>query len=43
MKVNGSFSIGNRKLGDQQPTFFVADIAANHDGDLEKAKDLTHI
>lgn len=30
--------IGNRKIGPAYPTYFVADIAANHDGDLERAK-----
>jgi N-acetylneuraminate synthase len=30
--------IGNRIIGDNHPTYFVADIAANHDGSLERAK-----
>ncbi len=30
--------IGNRLIGPQQPTYFIADVAANHDGDLERAK-----
>ena len=30
--------IGDRRLGLDHPTWFVADIAANHDGDLERAK-----
>lgn len=30
--------IGNRLIGDDHPTYFVADIAANHDGSLERAK-----
>jgi N-acetylneuraminate synthase len=30
--------IGSRTIGDQYPTYFIADIAANHDGDLERAK-----
>jgi sialic acid synthase SpsE len=29
---------GNRIIGMNQPTYFIADIAANHDGDLERAK-----
>jgi len=29
--------IGGRTLGDLQPTYFIADIAANHDGDLDRA------
>ena len=31
-------TIGNRKIGRDHPTYFIADIAANHDGDLERAK-----
>ena len=30
--------VGERSLGLDHPTWFVADIAANHDGDLERAK-----
>ena len=30
--------IDNKKIGPNQPTYFIADIAANHDGDLERAK-----
>ena len=30
--------IGNRLIGLDHPTYFIADIAANHDGDLERAK-----
>jgi N-acetylneuraminate synthase len=29
---------GNRTLGLNHPTYFIADIAANHDGDFERAK-----
>jgi sialic acid synthase SpsE len=36
-------SIGNRKVGDGAPTYFIADISANHDGDLQRAKDLIHL
>jgi len=34
------FTIGSRKIGPSEPTYFIADIAANHDGDLERAKNL---
>lgn len=32
--------IGNRVLGRQSPTYFIADVAANHDGVLDKALEL---
>jgi sialic acid synthase SpsE len=37
---HGDFSIGPRKIGPSEPTYFIADIAANHDGDLARAKSL---
>ncbi len=30
--------IGNHTIGEKHPTYFIADIAANHDGDLERAR-----
>jgi len=30
--------IDNRSISEKDPTFFIADISANHDGDLERAK-----
>ena len=35
--------IGNKSIGDAYPTYFIADIAANHDGNLERAKDLIYL
>ena len=35
--------IKNKKIGINNPTFFIADIAANHDGNLNKAIDLIHL
>jgi sialic acid synthase SpsE len=32
------FKINNRLIGSNHPTYFIADVAANHDGDLERAK-----
>ena len=32
--------IGDRLLGLDEPTYFIADIAANHDGDLDRALEL---
>jgi sialic acid synthase SpsE len=37
------FSIAGKMIGVKHPTYFVADIAANHDGDLERAKDLIYL
>ena len=33
----------NFEIGEDKPVFFIADIAANHDGDLQRAKDLIWI
>ena len=35
-----TFAIGDQLVGPDQPTYFIADIAANHDGDLQRAMDL---
>lgn len=35
--------IGNHIIGENHPTYFIADISANHDGDLERAKLLIHL
>ena len=35
--------IGNRIIGMNHPTYFIADIAANHDGDLERARMLIRL
>src|SRR5512140_514853 len=35
--------IGNHTIGEDHPTYFVADIAANHDGSLERAKYLIRL
>jgi sialic acid synthase SpsE len=35
--------IENKILGINHPTYFIADVAANHDGDLERAKDLIYL
>jgi sialic acid synthase SpsE len=38
-----TLEIQGRKIGEHHPTYFIADIAANHDGDLERAKDLIYL
>ena len=35
--------IDNRIINNSSQTYFIADIAANHDGDLERAKDLIYL
>ena len=37
MKPDNYLSINGRQIGREEPTYFVADIAANHDGDLSRA------
>ena len=36
-------TIADRKIGLNHPTYFIADIAANHDGDLDRAIELIHL
>ncbi len=35
-----SFKIGSKIISENSPTYFIADIAANHDGNLARAKKL---
>lgn len=35
--------INKKNIGLNEPTYFIADIAANHDGDLQRAKDLIYL
>ncbi len=43
MKPDSVIEINGNKIGRNFPTYFIADIAANHDGDLERAKDLIYL
>jgi N-acetylneuraminate synthase len=36
------FQVGKHRIAADAPVYFIADIAANHDGDLQRAKDLIH-
>ncbi len=36
-------NIGKRRIGDKELVYFIADIAANHDGDIERAKMLIQL
>jgi sialic acid synthase SpsE len=38
-----TLDIGGREIGSEYPTYFIADIAANHDGSLDRAKRLIHL
>lgn len=43
MRWNSEIQVGSRELSINAPTYFIADIAANHDGDFQRAKDLVHL
>jgi N-acetylneuraminate synthase len=43
MNANPSFLIEGKRIGVGGPIYFIADIAANHDGDLERAKELIYL
>lgn len=38
-----TISIGNRKIGDGQPCFIIAEAGVNHNGDLERAKKMIDV
>jgi len=40
MRWNTDVEIGKVRVSQNDPTYFIADIAANHDGDLERARSL---
>jgi N-acetylneuraminate synthase len=42
MRYAPSFLINGRQIAIDAPTYFVADVASNHDGDIERAKALIH-
>lgn len=41
--LNPTLNIQGKLIGPDYPTYFIADIAANHDGDLERAKELIYL
>jgi len=43
MQYSSKLFIGDREISISTPTYFIADIAANHDGDLARAKMLIHL
>ena len=40
MRYDTSLTLAGREIALDQPTYFIADIAANHDGNPERARDL---
>lgn len=42
MRLSKDIQVGEKWIGQLWPTYFIADIAANHDGDLARAKDLIY-
>ena len=38
-----TLEIQGKKIGENHPTYFIADIAANHDGEIERAKELIYL
>ena len=43
MNVDSVLTIDGVDIGPGNNTYFIADIAANHDGDLSRAKDLIYL
>ena len=43
MKPASTFDIEGQEIGQDFPTYFIADIAANHDGDMERVKSLIYL
>jgi sialic acid synthase SpsE len=43
MNYQTEFCLGSRTISNDSATYFIADIAANHDGDIERAKDLIYL
>lgn len=43
LKPQRELVINGIHIGTSHPTYFIADIAANHDGDLERAKNLIYL
>ncbi len=43
MKWNTQIEIGERVIAPGQPTYFIADIASSHDGELSRAVELIHL
>jgi len=42
-KPDNHLNIGGKRISADDPTYFIADIAANHDSDLQRAVELIHL
>jgi len=43
MQWDDGFDIGGRRIARGEPTYFIADIASSHDGELSRAVELIHL
>lgn len=43
MNYDNSIEINKRKISLDSPTYFIADVASNHDGDIQRAKKLIRL
>lgn len=43
MRNDNFLMINDKKIGENYPAYFIADIGANHDGDIERAKELIYL
>lgn len=43
LEPQNTLKIDGKQIGEKFPTYFIADIAANHDGDIERAKELIYL
>ncbi len=43
LKAKNYIDISDKIIGDDKPTYFIADIAANHNGDIQRAINLIHL
>ena len=43
MLYKEEFLLGKKIISNNRPSYFIADIAANHDGDINRAKDLIYL
>ena len=41
--MSNKIKIGLHEVGDNSPTYFIADIAANHDGSIKRAIKLVRL